>query len=643
MVFTTMAVVSCANIGSPDGGRYDEEPPYVVSATPAQNATNVSKKKANILFNEFIKLENASENVMVSPPQIESANVRADGKRIRITLYDTLQANTTYTVDFGDAIEDNNEGNPMGFYTYSFSTGDHIDTMQVAGKVLQAENLEPVKSILVGLHRLDDKFDDSTFIRKPLIRIARTNGSGAFSIKGVAPGRYRCFALKDGDGDYRYSQLSEMIAFDTTMIVPSQKPDLRYDTCWHDTIHYDSIRVVPYIHYLPDNVVLRAFTCEKQELHLLKTEHLTPDNFGVYFTTKSDSLPRIKGLNFDEKCLSLEKNLTNDTLVYWVTDTTVTHTTDSLNMAITYLDTDTLGELQWRTDTLQMVSRNSWSKIKEDRQKEIDKWEKQRAKQIKRSKTPLPPQQNPFLVQTLAVRVKPTGMLDPNRNVVVEIDEPIRSVDSTRIHLFRMKDSTMIKEPFLFRPTGGKPRSYTLYGEWKPGERYTFVMDSLAMTSVMDKGTQSAKAEFKVHPLDDYGALFIHITRPDSNWTVQLLDASDKVVATQRVEETNTAEFFYLAPNTYYVRCFLDENANGRWDTGDYSKGTQPEPVYYFPKPLVAKAKWDIQQDWDPLSLSLDHQKPDTLTKQKGDAKKTARQLNKERDREKRERMRTGE
>ena len=246
---TMLTIVSCANIGSPDGGRYDEEPPEVVSAIPADRAVNVDKQKISILFNEFVKLTNASEKVVISPPQLEVANVRAAGKRIKVTLFDSLQSNTTYTVDFSDAIEDNNEGNPMGFYTYSFSTGPVIDTMEMSGHVLAAENLEPVKGMLVGLYRADSTYDDSLFRTKPLVRVSRTNGSGHFTIKGIAPGQYRIFALQDGDGDYRFSQKSEAIAFDTLVYVPSSRPDLRMDTCWRDSIYYDSIRVVPYTHY----------------------------------------------------------------------------------------------------------------------------------------------------------------------------------------------------------------------------------------------------------------------------------------------------------------------------------------------------------------------------------------------------------
>ena len=145
-------VVGCARMGSPDGGWYDDDPPVVIGSNPVDQSTNVSAKKISIYFDEYIKLEDATNKVIVSPPQLEAPEIKATGKRIVVELQDTLKENITYTIDFSDAISDNNEGNPLGNYTYSFSTGDRIDTMEVAGYVLDASNLEPIKGILVGLY-----------------------------------------------------------------------------------------------------------------------------------------------------------------------------------------------------------------------------------------------------------------------------------------------------------------------------------------------------------------------------------------------------------------------------------------------------------------------------------------------------------
>lgn len=385
-----LLTAACASIGNPDGGRFDETPPRVVGSSPADGAVNVSKRKVQILFDEYIKLEKASEKVVISPPQIEPANVRADGKRVKVDFYDSLRANTTYTIDFSDAIEDNNEGNPMGQYTYSFSTGDVIDTMEVSGTVLNAENLEPVKGVMVGLFPADSTFHDSLFTTTPFRRVSRTNGSGRFTIKGVKPGRYRTFALQDADGDFTFSQKSEMVAWDTTVISTSCRPDIRMDTVWRDSTHYDSIRVVPYTHYYPDNIVLRAFKEEGQDVHLLKQERLVPESFKLFFTAPLDTLPVIRGLNFNDSCLVMERSLKNDTLTYWVTDTTYSYMQDTLTFALTYLETDTLGQLSPRTDTLDLTPKETRAKQLKDLYKKIEDWEKERAKRAKRAKAPLP-------------------------------------------------------------------------------------------------------------------------------------------------------------------------------------------------------------------------------------------------------------
>ncbi len=639
LLTTLLTVVSCASIGSPDGGRYDEEPPQVLGATPADKAVNVNSKRISILFDEFVKITNVTEKVVVSPPQLEAANVRAVGKRIKVTLYDSLQSNTTYTIDFSDAIEDNNEGNPMGFYTYSFSTGPVIDTMEMSGHVLAAENLEPVKGVLVGLHRADSAYDDSLFRTAPFLRVARTNSRGHFSIKGIAPGQYRIFALNDMDNDYRFGQRSEALAFDTTIYVPSSRPDLRMDTCWRDTIYYDSIRVVPYTHYYPDDIVLRSFLEAKQDLHLLKTERTEPDWFRLYFTAPVDTLPVIRGLNFDASCLVTEPSAKNDTITYWITDTAFTHTTDTLEMILTFLDTDSTGQLAWKTDTLPpLVARNGWQKLKAEKQKKIDAWVKDREKRAKRSKTPLPPENNPYEVDFLDIRITPTGALDPNKNILIKVNEPISAIDTAKVHLYLQRDSNLYPEPFLLMPTPNDAKSYTLYAEWQPELKYSVLVDSMAITGVMGHINKKSKADLRVRALGEYGTLIVNLLTPDTAVVVQLLSRSDNVVTQQRASASGVTEFYFLRPDIYYMRCFVDRNGNGLWDTGEYDSGTQPEPVFYFPKPMNVRAGWDVEQAWDVYGIPVLEQKPRELIKQKADKGKTPRERNKEREKEKAQR-----
>lgn len=632
-----LAIYSCASIGNPDGGPYDETPPQVVSCLPAEKAINVNRKKASILFNEYIKLQNASEKVVVSPPQKEMANIRADGKQIKIDLYDDLLPNTTYTIDFSDAIEDNNEGNPMGHYTYSFSTGNEIDTMEVSGIVLNAEDLEPIKGILVGLYPADTTFHDSLFTTTPFKRVSRTNSSGRFTIKGVRHGEYRIFALKDADGDIIFSQKSEVIAFDTTIIRTSSKPDVRMDTIWRDSTHYDSIRVVPYTHYLPDDVILMAFLEEGQEQHLLKTERLDPDHFRLYFTAPSDSLPHIKGLNFDEKCLVVEPSLHNDTITYWVSDTIYSYQQDTLSMALTYLETDTLGQLTPRTDTLELAPKVTQAQRRKEKQKQIDEWEKEREKKLKKAKKPLQHEENPFINTYMDITIRPSGSLDPNQNIRVMSKVPYQKVDTTALHFYIKQDSNWIDIPFLFMPNDESIREYILYAEWEPKKQYKFKADSAAFTNILGHVSKPIEQEFRVRGMEEYGAIFINAKIPDTeDLIIQLLNRSGKVVMEQKADEKKRVEFYYLKPSDYYVRCYIDLNRNGKWDTGEYASLKQAEEMFYFPKPLTLKAQWDIEQEWDVRGIERNKQKPSEITKQKPDKEKKIRSRNKEREEEKR-------
>ena len=184
-IIAAFALWSCANMGSgPDGGPYDETPPHIVSMTQPQlvarqgeKARKHRKTTFELVFNELIAIDNPTENVIVSPPQQEMPNITAAGKRIKVEILDSLKPNTTYTVDFADAIKDNNEGNPLGHFTYIFSTGAQTDTMQMAGYVLNAEDLEPLSGVLVGLHPGTADVappDDTLFTHTPFDRVART-------------------------------------------------------------------------------------------------------------------------------------------------------------------------------------------------------------------------------------------------------------------------------------------------------------------------------------------------------------------------------------------------------------------------------------------------------------------------------------
>lgn len=372
------ALYSCASVGRIEGGPYDETPPRFISGTPTPGALHHNKNKLSIEFDEFIKLDKPNEKIVISPPQVQQPEIKSNGKKVVITLQDTLKPNTTYTFDFGDAIQDNNEGNPLENFFYSFSTGDRLDSMAVAGTVLNAANLEPVKGMLVGLHA---NLADSAFTKLPFERVGRTDSRGRFSIRGVAPGKYRIYALQDADQNFAYSQPTEVIAFNDSIIIPSMEERMRQDTTWIDSLTVDTIVERQYTHYLPDDVLLRAFKELSFSQRFLKAERLTPEKFSLYFTAPADTLPLLKGLNFNEEDAFVIEQPTgrNDTIHYWIKDSLL-YKQDSLKMSITYLYTDSLKRLVPRTDTLNVLAKLTYDKQQKQKQEAKEKEQKEREK-----------------------------------------------------------------------------------------------------------------------------------------------------------------------------------------------------------------------------------------------------------------------
>lgn len=618
MLLAAFLLGSCARMGQPDGGWYDETPPRIMGAAPADKGTNVKSQKISIFFDEFIQIENATEKVVVSPPQLETPEIVASGKRIKIELLDSLKPNTTYTIDFSDAITDNNEDNPLGNYTYSFSTGDAIDTLEVSGKVLQAKDLEPVKGILVGLY---NDLSDTAFTTKPMLRVSRTDGSGRFVIKGVAPGTYRVYALQDADGNYLFNQKSEMLAFSQEKIVPSFKPDVRQDTTWIDSLRIKSIDRVGYTHFLPDDIVLRAFNEVMTDRYFLKAERREPESFTLFYSYGGE-MPQVRGLNFQsDDAFIIESTEKQDTITYWLKDTALVNQ-DTLRVELTYHMTDSLGKLVEQIDTLDILSRISYEKRLKDLEREREEWQKKQDRAKKRGE----PYDSIMPPKALAIGVKAPSELDPDKNIPFTFNTPLASVDTAAIHLYSKHDTLWYNAPLEFNHVRG--REYELRGEWRPDIEYSLEIDSAAFVDIYGKVSPPFKQGFKVKSFDEYGTLLLNIpTMTDTTIVVQLLDAGDKIIKEVTTNQ-GVAEFYYVSPSTYYVRMYIDSNRNGEWDTGLYSANRQPETVCYFPKEIEIRAKWDFTETWNPLATPVIQQKPAAVTKQKPDKDKKIKNQN---------------
>ena len=653
--------LACARIGSPDGGPYDETPPKVMHTSPKFGAANEKNvKRVTIEFDEIVKIENASEKVVISPPQIQQPEIEANGRRITVTLLDSLKPNMTYTIDFADAIVDNNEGNPYGDYAFTFSTGEQVDTFQVSGHVLNAENLEPIKGMLVGLYKVDSLqvLPDSVFRTQPFERISRTDSRGHFVVKGLAPGHYRAFALKDLNQNYIYDQRAEAVAFSDRLLSTSSRPDIRPDTIWHDSIHYDSIVYTPYTHYYPDDIVLTAFESALQDRHLLKSERPILQQFSLYFTAGSDTLPRITGLNFDAKdAFLVEASQHNDSLDYWIKDSLI-YNLDTLQIQLDFFETDTTGNLSITTDTLRLVSKISKERLAREYQEAMEEWAKEYKQQVKAERRAAQKAEKenekeqevkeskqdkkkkkkdddeieipPLPEEFLSYKINNLQSMDPDKNIDFVFEEPLETVDLSKIH-FSMKVDTLFQPAkFLFRQVPGKLKTYRLYAEWEADSSYQVEIDTAAFINIYGKRSEALKRTIRMRSLDSYSTLFVALQGSWDDAIVELLSGSDKVV--KSIKATNGhADFYFLAPGTYYLRLFRDLNDNGVWDTGDYDMHLQPEPVYYYPDGLTLKAQWEITQNWNPTALPLAKQKPQKITKQKPDKERTIRNRNADR------------
>lgn len=608
------AVASCARMGNPDGGWYDDDPPYILYATPAEQATNVTDKKITIHFDEYIKLADPTQNVIVSPPQLETPEIKAAGKKIVIELKDSLIPNTTYTIDFSDAISDNNEDNSMGNYTYTFSTGEKIDTFEVAGYVLDAKNLEPVNGISVGLY---DDLADSAFRTKPLMRISHTDGTGRFVIKGVAPGEYRVFALKDADNDYRFTQKSEMIAFNDKTYKPSAGPDVRQDTIWRDTLHIDNIVQVPYTHFYPDDVVLLAFQELQTDRYLIKQpERIEANRMTMFFSYGNEQLPVIRGLDFkSDSAFILEASAKKDSLTYWLRDTALINR-DTLTISMEYLKTDTLGQLVNQVDTFEVFAKTSYAKRMKEKIKEKEKWQKEQEKKKKEGE----PYDSIYPVEPLNIQIMVPRTMTPTSRVIIESPTPLERLDTAAIHLYSKIDSLWYRAPFDFHEYNGLLRKYELVADWRPDTEYSLEFDSLAFVDIYGLASVASKKGLMVNSSDEFSTLEVQLSGvTNTTMVVQLLDKSGKCLQQKRTGADMSVVFYYVNPGSYYLSAFNDRNGNNVWDTGLYDEQRQAEEVYYYPDEVECKEKWDLTKTWNVLAKPLYEQKPSALIKQKAD------------------------
>lgn len=609
---SVLLLYACANIAAPTGGLYDVDPPKVVKASPDFNETNSKQSKIEILFDENVKIENPMEKVIIAPPQQSFPVIKAQGRKVIIELEDELEDNTTYTIDFTDAIVDNNEGNPLENFSLSFSTGDKIDSLAISGIVLQAENLEPVQGIYVGIH---SNLNDTAFTKTPFKRISRTDSRGIFTIKGVAEGKYRVYALGDLNRNYKYDNPQEEIAFLDSIVVPSSIQAMRNDTVFKDSLTIDTIYQIQYTRFLPDNILLRSFESGFERQYLQKHERTLPYKLDLFFAapTKESTFSLLEPTATSDNWYVKESNVTNDSVSIWITDSLIFQM-DTVKLIVDYLRTDTLNNHVLNTDTLNFTFRGT-------RKKESDKEKKKDEK----SEEP---------IRHLNIRHTIQSTHEIFNPIYLEFEQPLTDFDSTKIKLQHEVDSLIIPIEYALSTDSLNSRKYRLQYKWEPGEKYKLLIDSAAFESVYGLHNDKLEQTFNIKKLEQYGNLLFVITGLPQGKTayVELLDAQDKPFRKKRVRD-NEALFMDLNPGKLYARLFIDENEDGEWTSGDYELKRQPEIVFYNPKAYEIRAFTNHEEPWDLNEQPFNKQKPLEITKNKPEEKKRRNRNEEERQR----------
>ena len=607
---------SCANRGiGPQGGPKDTIPPRMVKEQPLNQSVNFHGKKIEITFNEYLQLDNIQQNLLVSPPQQVSPIVKAIGKKVTVEMQEDLIDSTTYTLDFGNAICDYTEKNPLRGYVFAFSTGDRIDSMEVYGRVANAEDLNPVSGLMVGLQA---NLHDSAFSTLPFTRVARSDSLGEFGIQNLRNGVYRLYALQDQSRDFLY-QPGEGLAFSDSLFIPEYETEIVFDTIWKniaDTIdslssvrQIDTILTIQNTYVGPADLMLWFFKEDKQRHYFQRVYRDEPHIIKLQFSAPQDSLPLLRALppsamdstRSDSLWTDpwaytlLQANPTRDTLVYWLTDS-IAIRQDSIFLEMTYLKSDSLYNLVPQTDTISAIYRapRMTQKAKEAQEK------KARERKL-----------------DLKSNAKDKFEVYDTLSIVAAF--PIDSIYTDSIRLYEKQDTLLIDKPFTLRQKD--VMSFQIIAPLQQGKQYELHLDSAAVRDIYGVASDKKKFTLRLKTAEDYSTLLIRLPNYDPRIRLQLLSEKDQPVRELPAREEGT-KFEYLTPKTYYLRLYFDLNGDGRWTTGDWITKRQPEPVYYFPAKLTLRANWDFEERFDYLARPQLEAKPRELRKDASATKK---------------------
>ena len=559
LIFALMlSLTRCANVVSPSGGPKDTVPPIVLQASPENQSTNFSGKEIHITFDEYVTLNNPNNNIMISPPLENNPEYKLNGKSLIIKFKEPLKSDVTYSINFGEAIKDLHEGNVFKDYSFTFSTGDVIDTLTFEGKVLQAADHKPSPDFFVMLYTENDTlpFDSLPYLVKPNY-VTKTDKEGKFKFSGLKENEYLIFALKDGNSNLRFDLPNEEIGFtvdNLQLTIDNLQLTINSLQLTGDSLQLtvDSLRVKnePFILYsfleedsvqrllkkeVPEDGLLRfAFSYPAKDVKIEVMETL-PDSFAIYPTHSA---------NYDS--------------ILWY----FTPNKDSLLLTINY---DTL-----INDTSQIS--------------------------LKPRKTEGRRRGKEQTISSLNITNNVTGgKLKPEQDLIFTFKEPVTEIIMRDTSWYIADNDTIIND-LQFTQIDSFGLKYKLEKTFVPEQSYKIIIPDSVFYSFKGVTNDTTVITFKVPALSEYGNIFITIEKPEdvSQVIVELLDDKDKVVERQIIRETSKVGFKNLVPKKYKLKTILDRDGNGRWSPGHYGRKILPEEVIYHKDVIDVKANWDI-------------------------------------------------
>ncbi len=596
-------------MGSMTGGYKDETPPTLLSSKPLNYSVNFNSQKIELVFDEYIALKNVNQELIISPPLPKKPDVRIKNKSIIIDLKNELRENTTYTLNFGKAIADNNEGNPLTNFEYVFSTGSYLDSLSVKGTIINAFSLQPSKEpFIIGLY---DEKEDSIPLKEIPVYVGKTNDKGHFQINNIKADTFRIFALKDLNFNLIFDLPNEEIAFVDTfliltpeflstlpIIIPEKDTSeieteqdisiekvtksgkksesktaeiISPDLIVQDTIPADSMQKEPKLPAL--FVDMLSFTEEARKQYMTNKERLTLESFQLSFNLPLEYKPVINILDYEESegWYFPEINAKRDTFTYWITDTTLINS-DTLRLEVAYPRTDSAGLVYTALDTLNFISRKPPEKSGKGKE-DVKKPE----------------------IKLKVTSLRNNGLLDFNSNLPFSFDYPIKEVDTSLLQLYAKVDTIETVQNYEIINDSISLRKVILKSNWKEKTRYRIEAVPGAFTDIYGHRNDTLRFGFGLQEKSYYGTIILSLTEVNTPVLIELMNEKEQVLRTKVSKGDGSIVFELVPPAKYKIKFVYDLNENEKWDTGNYLKRIQPEKVLYYVGEINVRSNWDLE------------------------------------------------